>query len=158
MPRPDDGIPGSNGGARVPDDGLGASAQEPFSPGEAAFLDQEPLGRLAYLDASGAPVVVPVGFRLTSDEQGVRVIAIAGHELRESAKYRSLARDPRCAIVVDSSIGPSARGVLVKGFARLVDGPGRPVILIAPTRISSWGIDTPAFQRQHRTLVSSPPS
>jgi pyridoxamine 5'-phosphate oxidase family protein len=108
---------------------------EAFSAGEAAFLDQEALGRLAYLDASGAPVVVPVAFRRTRDEQGASVIAIAGHELRASAKYRSLARDPRCAIVVDSSIGPSARGVLVKGTAALVDGPGRPLIVITPTRV-----------------------
>jgi pyridoxamine 5'-phosphate oxidase family protein len=139
-----------------PDGRPGVTTQVAFSPGEAAFLDQEPLGRLAYLDASGAPVVVPVGFRRTRDEQGVSVIAVAGHELRESAKYRRLASDPRCAIVVDSSIGPSARGVLVKGVARLVDGPGRPIILITPTRVTSWGIDTQAFERQHRILASAP--
>lgn len=155
MSRPDDLAP-MPGSLTEPDRRSGATTQEAFSPGEAAFLDQEPLGRLAYLDSSGAPVVVPVGFRRMRDEQGVSVIAIAGHELRQSAKYRGLARDPRCAIVVDSSIGPGARGVLVKGVARLVDGPGRPVILIAPTRVTSWGIDSQAFERQHRTLDSSP--
>jgi pyridoxamine 5'-phosphate oxidase family protein len=143
------------GGLTEPDRRPGTTTQEAFSPGEAAFLDQEPLGRLAYLDSSGAPVVVPVGFRRMRDDQGVSVIAIAGHELRQSAKYRGLARDPRCAFVVDSSIGPSARGVLVKGVARLIDGPGRPVILIAPTRVTSWGIDSQAFERQHRILDSS---
>jgi pyridoxamine 5'-phosphate oxidase family protein len=157
MSRPDD-VALRMGGENERDGRPGATTQEAFSPGEAAFLDQEPLGRLAYLDASGAPVVVPVGFRRTRDEQGQSVIAIAGHELRESAKYRRLARDPRCAIVVDSSIGPSARGVLVKGVARLVDGPGRPVILIAPTHITSWGIDTQAFERQHRIVASSTPA
>jgi hypothetical protein len=97
---------------------------------------------------------VPVAFRRTRDQQGASVIAIAGHELRASAKYRSLARDPRCAIVVDSSIGPSARGVLVKGTAALVDGPGRPLIVITPTRVTSWGIDSQPFERQHRDLTS----
>jgi hypothetical protein len=45
--------------------------------------------------------------------------------------------------------------VLVKGVARLIDGPGRPVILVAPTRVTSWGIDSQAFERQHRILDSS---
>lgn len=136
-----------------PDVSPAAVHPEAFSAGEAAFLDQEPLGRLAYLDASGAPVVVPVAFRRTRNEQGSSVIAIAGHELRESAKYRSLARDPRCAIVVDSSIGPSARGVLVKGTATLIDGPGRALILLTPTRVTSWGIVSQPYERQHRDLA-----
>ena len=123
-----------------------------FSQTEAAFLASHSLGRLAYLDREGAPVVVPVGFRALDDEAAGPAIVIVGHELRESAKYRALGRDPRCALVVDAGIGPEAQGLVVRGLAQLVDGPGRPAIVIVAERVTTWGIDTPAFERRHRTV------
>jgi len=125
-----------------------------FSQTEAAFLASHALGRLAYLDHEGAPVVVPVGIRALEDEPAGPAIAIVGHELRQSAKYRALARDPRCAVVVDAGIGPDAQGLIIRGRARLVDGPGRPAIVIVADRITTWGIDTPAFERRHRAVAA----
>lgn len=125
-----------------------------FSQTEAAFLASHALGRLAYLDHEGAPVVVPVGVRALEDEPAGPAIAIVGHELRQSAKYRALARDPRCAVVVDAGIRPDAQGLIIRGRARLVDGPGRPAIVIVADRITTWGIDTPAFERRHRAVAA----
>ncbi len=119
---------------------------------EATFLTSQSLGRLAYLDREGAPVVVPVGFRAIEDDPAGPAIAIVGHELHKSAKFHALRRDPRCAFVVDAGIGPSAQGLIVRGRARLVDGPRRPAIIIAAERVTTWEIDTPAFERRHRQL------
>ncbi len=121
-----------------------------FSQTETEFLASQSLGRLAYLDREGAPVVVPVGFHALEDEADGPAIAIVGHELDKSAKYHALQRDPRCAFVVDAGIGPSAQGLIVRGRARIVDGPRRPAIVIAAERVTTWGIDTPAFERHHR--------
>ena len=122
-----------------------------FSQTETVFLESQSLGRLAYLDLEGAPVVVPVGFRALEDET-VPAIAIVGHELVKSAKFRALQRDPRCAVVVDAGIGPSAQGLIVRGRARIVDGPRRPAIVVTAERVTTWGIDTPAFERRHRRI------
>lgn len=121
-----------------------------FSQTETVFLTSQSLGRLAYLDRDGAPVVVPVGFHALEDEATGPAIAIVGHELEKSAKYHALQRDPRCAFVVDAGIGPNAQGLIVRGRARIVDGPRRPAIVIAAERVTTWGIDTPAFERHHR--------
>ena len=124
----------------------------PFSAGEEAYLRSQGLGRLASLDSSGAPTVMPVGYRLGRDDAGVTVITIGGFRLHESAKYRNLARDQRYAFVVDDGIGPSARGVLVRGRATLMDDPQRASIRLLPERVTSWGVDTPPFERQHRRV------
>jgi pyridoxamine 5'-phosphate oxidase family protein len=135
---------------RPADDAVGE--RPPFSAGEAAYLQSQSLGRLASLDSRGAPTVVPVGYRLGSDDAGAIVITIVGFRLIESAKFRNLARDGRYAFVVDDGIGPSARGVLVRGRATPVDDPQRPSILLHPERVTSWGVDTPPFERQHRRV------
>lgn len=127
-----------------------------FSQTEATFLRSQSLGRLAYLDRDGAPIAVPVGYRVLEDEKVGAAVAIVGHELRASAKYRALGRDPRCALVVDAGIGPSAQGLIARGRAKLVDGPGRPAIVIEVERVTTWGIDTPAFERHHRRLGGPP--
>lgn len=135
-----------------------ASMAHGFSPSETAFLASQSLGRLAYLDRDGGPVVVPVGYRLLEDGAAGGAIAIVGHELRASAKYRALGRDPRCALVVDAGIGPEARGLLVCGRARLTEGPGRSAIILVAERVTTWGIDTPAFERRHRRLDRERPA
>jgi pyridoxamine 5'-phosphate oxidase family protein len=129
-----------------------------FSQAESAFLASQSLGRLAYLDREGAPIVVPVGFRVLEDVATRPTIAIVGHELHKSAKYHALHRDPRCALVVDAGIGPSAQGLIVRGHAQLVDGHRRPAIVIAAERVTTWGIDTPAFERRHRQIEDAPPA
>jgi len=110
------------------------------------------LGRLASVDPSGAPTVVPVGYRLGSDDAGATVITIVGYRLVESAKFRNLLRDQRYAFVVDDGIGLSARGILVRGRATPVDDPERPSIVLHPERVTSWGVDTPPFERQQRRV------
>lgn len=123
-----------------------------FSPRELEFLASQALGRLAYLGADGSPIVVPVGYRVIGGDDEGHALAIVGHELESSAKYRALARDPRCSFVVDAGIGPEARGLLVRGLARRADGPGRPALIIDARRITTWGIESPAFERLHRRL------
>jgi pyridoxamine 5'-phosphate oxidase family protein len=121
-----------------------------FSDSELEYLKGQRLGRLATVDAKGAPHVVPVGFRL-SDDAGA--IEFGGHDFAQSKKYRDLQANPRVAIVIDdlASVNPwTPRGLEVRGTAELHDSGGTERfgrgwdgawVRIVPERVVSWGID-----------------
>ena len=96
-------------------------------------------GKLAYLAASGRPLVAPVWFIVEGDS---RVF----NTTRQTAKGRALARDPRASLCVDEEEPPYAF-VQVQGEAELSDDPAelvRTATLIAaryvgPERAEEFG-------------------
>ena len=102
------------------------------------------LGRLATVDESGRPHVVPVGFRYNAE---LGVVDVRGRNLGLTKKFRDVAQTGRVALVVDDVLPPwRARGVEVRGRAEAlegVDGPGSEgeLIRIFPERIVGWGLD-----------------
>ena len=73
-------------------------------------------GKLAYLSASGQPLVAPVWFVLEDD-------CLVFNTGRETAKGRSLAREPRASMCVDLEEPPYGF-VQVQGIAELSEDPG----------------------------------
>lgn len=124
---------------------------------ERTYLKNQPLGRLATVDAKGAPQNNPVGIHL-DDETGD--IVIGGHAMGASRKFRNVLANDQVALVVDdlASRDPwTVRGVEIRGTAVAledVDPPvphmGREVIRITPTWVASWGVDPEAPGRQSR--------
>lgn len=129
-----------------------------FTPEELAYLETQRIGRLATVDASGAPQNNPVGFFL-DEETGV--VTIGGMELAKSRKFRNVLRNPNAALVVDdlASVDPwIVRGVEIRGTAEaLTDaeppmrGMSREIIRITPRWIASWGLDGNSYEMQVRT-------
>ena len=72
-------------------------------------------GKLAYLSASGQPLVAPVWFVLEDD-------CLVFNTGRDTAKGRSLAREPRATICVDLEEPPFGF-VQVQGVAELSEDP-----------------------------------
>ena len=124
-----------------------------FTEKEVAYLRSQRLARLATADIRGRPHVVPVGFRLSTDETALEV---GGHNFAKSKKYRDIQANARVAIVIDdvASTEPwTPRGIEIRGTAELKDaggekfGPGRDAqwVRIVPERLISWGIEAPPF-------------
>lgn len=129
-----------------------------FTGKEIEYLRGQRLGRLATAGRDGSPHVVPVGFRLGPADEAIE---IGGHAVKGSKKWRDLKSNPRVAFVIDDleQIDPwTPRGLEVRGRAELHEeggerfGPGWGAawIRILPQRISSWGIEEPAFSASGR--------
>ena len=125
-----------------------------FTPAKIEYLHGQQLGRLATVNESGEPHVVPVGFRHNAE---LDTIDIGGHNLGKSKKFRDAARTGRAAFVVDAVLPPwHPRGVEVSGRAEGGDEVnadfGAELIRLHPTRIVGWGIDTDAFNPNSRSV------
>jgi pyridoxamine 5'-phosphate oxidase family protein len=129
-----------------------------FTPAEIEYLQGQQLGRLATVNESGEPHVVPVGFRYNAE---LDTIDIGGHNLGASKKFRDVASTGKAAFVVDDVLPPwQARGVEVRGRAEVFEEGGEDVnsdfdtelIRIAPRRIVGWGINTDAFHPNSRSV------
>jgi pyridoxamine 5'-phosphate oxidase family protein len=129
-----------------------------FTQAEIDYLQGQQLGRLATVNESGEPHVVPVGFRHNAE---LDTIDIGGHNLGKSKKFRDAARTGRAAFVVDDVLPPwQARGIEVRGRAEVFEEGGEDVnsdfdaelIRVHPTRIVGWGIDTDAFSPNSRSV------
>ena len=111
------------------------------------------LGRLATVDESSRPHVVPVGFRYNPE---LGVVDVRGRNLGQTKKFRDVARTGRVAFVVDDVLPPwRARGVEVRGRAEALKGDagsGGEVIRIFPERIVGWGIDPGAPSPNARSV------
>ena len=124
---------------------------------ERAYLQSQPLARLATVDASGAPQNNPVGAFL--DEETGDII-IGGHAMGASRKFRNVQRNGQVALVVDDLVSRdpwTVRGLEIRGAAVAledVDPPvpfmSREVIRITPLWITSWGVDPEAPGRYSR--------
>jgi pyridoxamine 5'-phosphate oxidase family protein len=129
-----------------------------FTPAEIEYLQGQQLGRLATVNESGEPHVVPVGFRHNAE---LDTIDIGGHNLGQSKKFRDAARTGKAAFVVDDVLPPwQPRGVEVRGRAEIFEEGGEGVnadfdaelIRLHPSRIVGWGIDTNAFSPNSRSV------
>ena len=76
------------------------------TPEEIAYLQSQPLGRLATVGANGDPHVVPVGFRYNPE---LDAIDIGGHGIARSTEFRDAARSGRAAFVVDDLVSIPGR-------------------------------------------------
>ncbi|HEV2759331.1 MAG TPA: PPOX class F420-dependent oxidoreductase [Acidimicrobiales bacterium] len=116
-----------------------------FSMDELDYLAEGKLGRLATVDATGQPHVVPVGW---SYNAALDTIDIGGRDFARTRKFRNVQADPKVAFVVDDVLPPwRPRCVQVRGLGQALDaatgadgGPPGPIIRITPTRVVSWGI------------------
>lgn len=129
-----------------------------FTEAEIAYLQSQPLGRLATNNATGEPHVVPVSFRYNAE---LDTIDIGGHNMAKSKKYRDIVAHPQVAFVIDDVLPPwKPRGVEVRGRATQVTVGGKnnngdfddELIRITPTQIVGWGIDTDAFHPSSRKI------
>jgi pyridoxamine 5'-phosphate oxidase family protein len=122
-----------------------------FTENELEYLRGQSLARVATADRNGSPHVVPVGFRVSDD---TAAIEFGGANLAGSKKWRDLQANPKIAIVIDDlvTVDPWVpRGIEVRGRAELHDsGDGenfgaRGWVRVVPERVTSWGIEGPAF-------------
>lgn len=113
---------------------------------ERAYVQSQPLGRLATVDVNGAPQNNPVGVFL-DEETGD--IVIGGGAMGASRKFRNVQANPQVALVIDDlvSMDPwTVRGLEIRGTAVAlsdVDPPvpfmSREVIRITANWIVAWG-------------------
>jgi pyridoxamine 5'-phosphate oxidase family protein len=116
---------------------------------ELEYLRTRRLGRLATVDAHGAPQNSPVGFFV---DEGNGTIAIGGLAMGATRKFRNVRGNSYVALVVDdlASVSPwRVRGVEIRGRAEALSdvdpprpGMSREVIRITPDWIHSWGLDS----------------
>ena len=119
-----------------------------FTEKEVEYLQEQRLRRLATVNASGRPHVVPVGFRLNPE---LGVVDIGGRDIGRTKKFRDVAQTGRVAFVVDDVLPPwRARGVEVRGRAEVLGGES---IQIFPERIVGWGIDPEARGPNARSVT-----
>ena len=120
-----------------------------FSPAELAYLAAPRLGRLATVDATGLPHVVPLGW---SYNPATDTIDVTGRDFARTAKFRNALANPAVALVVDDVVPPrKPRAVMVRGRAEAIteavdsDGaPVGPILRIHPLQVLSWGLATTA--------------
>lgn len=123
-----------------------AKDRSAFSEAELAYLAEGKLGRLATIDPTGLPHVVPLGW---SHNQVTDTIDVGGRDFARTAKYRNVERNPNVALVVDDVLPPwRPRAVVIRGHGEALaeatgaDGkPTGPIIRITPTHVISWGIN-----------------
>jgi pyridoxamine 5'-phosphate oxidase family protein len=119
-----------------------------FTAAELDYLKTQRLGRLATVDASGAPQNNPVGFLV---DEATGHVLIGGMALAATRKFRNVRRNANVALVVDdlAAVDPwTVRFIEIRGPAdALVDvdppmpGMSREAIRIRPRWIGSLGIE-----------------
>jgi pyridoxamine 5'-phosphate oxidase family protein len=118
-----------------------------FGPAELAFLSSgNRLGRLATVDPTGQPHVVPVGWSYNPETD---TIDIGGRDNATTKKFRNVASHPKVGFVVDDVLPPwRPRCVTIRGTAEAITTStfpdGRPrdgVIRITPVKVISWGME-----------------
>ena len=111
------------------------------------YLRSQLLGRLATVDAGGAPQNNPVGFRIDDEHR----ILIGGARMGATRKFRNVRRNPQVAFVVDdlATVRPwRPRMVEIRGTAEALTGvesfgPGYSpeIIRITPAKVYAFGLD-----------------
>jgi pyridoxamine 5'-phosphate oxidase family protein len=120
-----------------------------FTEAEIAYLQNQPIARLATAGADGRPHVVPVSFRYDAE---LRTVDCGGFHVDTTKKWRDVQANPWAALVVDDlqSIDPwQPRMLEIRGRAEAVatggeqlrPGFGPAFIRIRPTKKNSFGID-----------------
>ncbi|HEY7350493.1 MAG TPA: PPOX class F420-dependent oxidoreductase [Ktedonobacterales bacterium] len=119
-----------------------------FLEAELEYLKTQRLGRLATVNARGAPQIAPVGFRYNEE---LDTIDIGGLNISETQKFRNVARNGLAAFVVDDVLPPwQPRGIEIRGHAEALTEGGQAIlphfspelIRLTPRRIISWDATT----------------
>jgi len=131
---------------------------------ERAYLETQPLGRLATRRPDGSLQNNPVGF---SYDDRTGTIRIAGRAMGASRKFHNVADNGAVAFVVDDLVSRDpwiVRGVEIRGEAEaLVEQDAGPayaspeIIRIHPRRVISWGLGADATM-QGRDVDGAAPS
>jgi pyridoxamine 5'-phosphate oxidase family protein len=115
-----------------------------FTEKEIAYLQSQPLARIATVSTDAQPDVAPVSYQFDG-----RHFLVAGFDISRTFKYKNVkAGSVKVALVVDDlvSVQPwAARGLKVHGTAKIVEVKDRQVLVITPERHWSWGIEAEAF-------------
>ena len=118
-----------------------------FSTAELDYLlGERRLGRLATVDETGQPHVVPVGWRYNPE---LGTIDISGRNFAATRKFRNVRATRKAAFVVDDVLPPwRPRSVMVQGRAQALESPenagaggGGAMIRIIPDKVTSWGLE-----------------
>ncbi len=124
-----------------------------FTDAELQFLQSgRRLARVATVGRDGTPHVTPVGWSYDPERDA---IAIGGHSLERTKKFRDVARAGRAAVVIDDleSVDPwRPRGIEVRGRAEAITEP-ESLIRVHPERIVSWGLESTATGDRHARSV-----
>ncbi len=120
-----------------------------FSEQELAFLQAQPLARIATVDNDGQPTVDVVGFEFDGAN-----FYIGGHQLETTRKYKNIvAGHHKVSLIIDDlkSLRPwQPRGIRIHGIAEVVQrqghlGPGS-YLEITPVISWSWGVEEPGSE------------
>ena len=123
------------------------------------------MGRLATVDAGGAPHVVPICFALLDG----RIYSVVDEKPKRTTRLqrlRNLEANPRAALLIDrySDDWSQLAWVMVRGLAEVIEAgeehaaaiaalrakyrqyramalDDRPVIRLSPERVNAWGLD-----------------
>jgi pyridoxamine 5'-phosphate oxidase family protein len=134
-----------------------------FSDLEIEYLKNQRLGRLGTVTADTHAHVVPTGFRVSDDGATIEVGGV-NLSTRRPLYLRNIETNPWVAFVVDdlASTDPwTPRGVTVRGRAEIRTEGGERIgqgfdpllIVIKPSRITSWGIEGASFSPPHSRKV-----
>jgi pyridoxamine 5'-phosphate oxidase family protein len=141
-----------------------------FTAAEIAYLESQPLGRLATVGPGGRPHVAPVGVFYDPQADAVVVAGHAGSGFGTSRKFRDAVAHPEVAYVVDdlASVDPwQPRGIEIRGTARAFTEGGAELgaritgvmpfdpawLRIDARRVLSWGIDGESFDLSARDVA-----
>ncbi len=131
-----------------------------------AFIGRQRVGRLATVDASGAPHVVPICYALLDDDCLYMAVDEKPKRTDRLQRMRNIEGDARFALVIDRYDDDWSRlaWVMVRGRGaavppggrhdaaiealraryeqyRTMDLDGRPMLRLVPERVNSWGLD-----------------
>jgi pyridoxamine 5'-phosphate oxidase family protein len=112
-----------------------------FSDGEAEFLSQSKLARLATSSAGNQPHVVPVTFEFDGTH-----FYFSGWNLKQSLKFKNIQNNDKVALVIDdlASVRPwRPRGIEVRGQAQILENDNGVYVMVTPERKISWGLIPP---------------
>jgi pyridoxamine 5'-phosphate oxidase family protein len=138
-----------------------------FTDAEIAYLNSQPLGRLATVGSDGGLHVTPVGVFYDPVAQTIAIGSAA--DMAASKKFRDARRHADVAVVVDdlAAVDPwTPRGIEIRGRAETRMEGGEEVgrrlgagflfhpawISIRPRRILAWGIDSGSFELTARDV------
>jgi len=116
-----------------------------FTEKEIAYIQSQPLARLATVSTSLQPDVAPVGFKFDGEK-----FFVSGFDITRTFKYKNVNEgNGLVSLVIDdlASVSPwKARGIKIHGKAEITEINGRAALIIVPQRLWSWGIEDAAFK------------
>lgn len=116
-----------------------------FTEKEIAYIQSQPLVRLATVSSTHQPDVAPLGFKFDGEK-----FFITGFDITRTFKYKNVkAGNALVSLVIDDMVSVSpwmARGIKIHGRAEITEANGHASLIILPLRSWSWGIEDVAFK------------